>query len=211
VLGYVPPIPLFLSLAPIIGLIGAAPAIIGLFAPQQSGGGGRTLVEYSDAPPTKVHAAALDVVPSHGFDGLWFVMQLTPTYDDTNSVGNIYFANYVRWVGKARELFFNVCVPDFDLKTTRFYVLTRSFTHNFKRETREFEPITVRIRVSSLNRKFVTLEHEIYGSVQGLLGAGAQTLMFVDTTNYRPLDIPGEMLRGFAPYLPKDSHARPIA
>jgi acyl-CoA thioesterase FadM len=210
VLGYTPPIPLFMSLAPLIGLIGALPAVIGLIAPRRSGSGGRTLVEDSEAPPATVHAAALDVVSSHGFDGQWFVMQLTPTYDDTNSVGNIYFANYIRWVGKARELFFNVCAPDFDLKKTRYYVLTRSFTHNFRRETREFEPITVRIRVSSLNRKFVTLDHEIYGSVQGLLGSGAQTLMFVDTTNYRPLDIPGEMLRAFAPYLPKESRLRPI-
>jgi acyl-CoA thioesterase FadM len=197
-------------LAPIIGLIGALPAIIRLFTPRQSGGGGRALVEESDAPPATHHTTTPDVVSSHGFDGQWFVMQLTPTYDDTNSVGNIYFANYVRWVGKARELFFNVCAPDFDLKTTRYYVLTRSFTHNFRRETREFEPIRVRIRVSSLNRKFVTLDHEIYGSVRGLLGSGAQTLMFVDTTNYRPLDIPGEMLRAFAPYLPKESRLRPI-
>jgi YbgC/YbaW family acyl-CoA thioester hydrolase len=148
---------------------------------------------------------------SYGFDGQWFTMQLVPTYDDTNSVGNIYFANYVRWVGKARELFFNVCLPNFDLKTTHFYILTRSFTHNFRRETREFEPITVRIRVSSLNRKFVTLDHEIYGSVNGLLGSGEQTLMFVDTSDYRPRDVPAELIRGFAPYLPKDYRAPTIA
>jgi hypothetical protein len=29
--------------------------------------------------------------------------------------------------------------------------------------------------------------------------------MFVDIHDYHPLDIPGEMLRGFAPYLPKQS------
>jgi acyl-CoA thioesterase FadM len=205
VLGYLPPTPLFLSLSPLVGLIGAAPAIIDFIAPQPNGDR-RAVVEFSDAPPVRVATAALDVVSSHGFDGQWFVMQLMPTYDDTNSVGNIYFANYVRWVGKARELFFNVCIPDFDIKTTRFYILTRSFKHNFRREAREFEPITVRIRVASLNRKFVTLDHEIHGgAAQGLLGSGAQTLMFVDIHDYHPLDIPGEMLRGFAPYLPKQS------
>jgi acyl-CoA thioesterase FadM len=179
--------------------------MIDFFAPQP-GGDRRAVVEFSDAPPVRIATTALDVVSSHGFDGQWFVMQLMPTYDDTNSVGNVYFANYVRWVGKARELFFNVCIPDFDIKTTRFYILTRSFKHNFRREAREFEPITVRIRVASLNRKFVTLDHEIHGgAAQGLLGSGAQTLMFVDIHDYHPLDIPGEMLRGFAPYLPKQS------
>jgi acyl-CoA thioesterase FadM len=207
VLGYLPPNPLLLALSPLIGLIGAAPAIVGLIVPRSRGG--RAIAEYSDAPPASAPAAALEVVSSHGFDGQWFVMQLTPTYDDTNSVGNIYFANYVRWVGKARELFFNACVPDFDIKTTRFYILTRSFKHSFRREAREFEPITVRIRVASLNRKFVTLDHEIHGgAAQGLLGSGAQTLMFVDIHDYHPLDIPGEMLRGFGPYLPKQSRMR---
>ncbi len=29
--------------------------------------------------------------------------------------------------------------------------------------------------------------------------------MFVDTKSQRPLDIPGEIVRGFLPYWPKDS------
>ncbi|WP_204324907.1 hypothetical protein, partial [Morganella morganii] len=68
----------------------------------------------------------------------------------------VYFANYVRWVGKAREMFFNICMPKFDLKTTDFYVLTKSFTHDFRREAVEFEPITVKIKIANHNRKFVT-------------------------------------------------------
>jgi acyl-CoA thioesterase FadM len=204
VLGYLPPTPLFLTLSPLVGLIGAAPAIVGFFAPQPNGDG-RAVVEFADAPPVGIATTALDVVSSHGFDGQWFVMHLTPTYDDTNSVGNIYFANYVRWVGKARELFFNICMPSFDLKTTQYYVLTRSFTHDFRVEAKEFEAITVRIRISGHNRKFVTLQHEIYGGAHEMLGRGEQTLMFVDTKSNRPLDIPGEIIRGFLPYWPRDS------
>ena len=133
VLGYLPPTPLFLTLSPLVGLIGAAPAIIGFFTPQP-GGDGRAIVEIFRCAARRRIATPgpWTSCPSHGFDGQWFVMQLMPTYDDTNSVGNIYFANYIRWVGKARELFFNTCMPDFDIKTTRFYILTRSFTHNFR-------------------------------------------------------------------------------
>jgi acyl-CoA thioesterase FadM len=204
VLGYLPPTPLFLALSPLVGLIGAAPAIIGFFAPQPHGDG-QAVVEIADAPPARIITTALDVVASQGFDGQWFVMHLMPTYDDTNSVGNIYFANYVRWVGKARELFFNICMPLFDLKTTQYYVLTRSFTHDFRMEAKEFEAINVRIRISGHNRKFVTLQHEIYGGGHEMLGRGEQTLMFVDTKSMRPLDIPGEIIRGFLPYWPKES------
>ena len=36
----------------------------------------------------------------------FFVHEMTPTYQDTNSVGNVYFAMYTLWVGKTRELSF---------------------------------------------------------------------------------------------------------
>jgi acyl-CoA thioesterase FadM len=207
VLGYVQPIPLFLTFASLIALIGALPSIIGLFRPQQSPGTAvQTVVDdAAGAPSVLIPLLPPEAVASQGFDGQWFVMQLMPTYDDTNSVGNIYFANYVRWVGKARELFFNVCMPLFDLKTTQYYVLTRSFTHDFRMEAKEFEAITVRIRISGHNRKFVTLDHEVFSSARGMLGRGQQTLMFVNTENNRPLDIPGDIIRGFLPYWPKDS------
>lgn len=140
--------------------------------------------------------------PSMGwFDGHWFQYDVIPTYDDTNSVGNIYFANYVRWVGKTRELFFARCVPNFDLKTTSFFILTAEFAHKFLRETREFEAILVRIRVGKNNRKFVTLEHEIRGKDGLLLGRGSQLLMFIDSSSHQMIDVPADMLRGFLPYL----------
>ncbi len=135
------------------------------------------------------------------FEGNWFLYDVIPTYDDTNSVGNVYFANYVRWVGKTRELFFARCVPEFDLKTTGFFILTRDFYHKFVRETREFEAVLVRIRVGKHNRKFVTLEHEVRGADGDLLGKGTQQLMFVDVASHALIDVPVDMLRGFLPYV----------
>ncbi|MGN8022318.1 acyl-CoA thioesterase [Phyllobacterium sp. 22229] len=212
VLGYIQPVPGFLFLSPFIGLIGALPVIVELVGPRSKA----IPVEIVDQPIRMMSAAPLtnasggeEITQSHGFDGEWFVMHLTPTYDDTNSVGNVYFANYVRWVGKARELFFNVCMPDFDLATTRFYILTRSFTHDYRRESKEFEQISVRIKIARHNRKFVTLQHEIHSAAQGLLGHGEQSLMFVDRDQYNPLDIPGEVIKGFLAYWPKDSRLSP--
>ncbi|MBB2964616.1 thioesterase family protein [Methylobacterium sp. R2-1] len=204
--GYIEPNWAYLAIAPLIGLIGALPMMADLLG---LGGKPATPVPApADEPTAKtvvVSVARDEAVASHGFDGQWFVLNLTPTYDDTNSVGNVYFANYVRWVGKARELFFNTCMPDFDLKSTEFYVLTKSFQHDFRREAAEFEPITVRIRIASHNRKFVTLAHEIHSGLNGLLGRGEQSLMFVDTVQYRPLDIPRTIIEGFLPYWPKSS------
>ncbi|MEF2550348.1 thioesterase family protein [Aurantimonas sp. A2-1-M11] len=211
-IGHVAPIPAFVAGAPLIALIGAFPMIGHLLfgAPPAAATGlvpamavpARVeLVPRDETLPTPANTASL----SHGFDGQTFVMKLMPTYDDTNSVGNVYFANYVRWVGKARELFFNICMPNFDLKSTSYYVLTKSFNHDFRREASEFDPVTVRIRIARHNRKFVTLSHEIHSESQGLLGRGEQSLMFVDTEHHRPLDIPRDIVSGFLPYWPKES------
>jgi acyl-CoA thioesterase FadM len=135
------------------------------------------------------------------FEGKWFVYSFIATYQDTNSVGNVYFGMYGMFVGKTRELFFNVAMPDFDLKTTKFYILTRSFEHKFVRESREFDVITVKIRVADFNRKFCTLEHQVFGSENQLLGKGKQSLLFVSAKDYSLLDIPPEVYTAFMKYV----------
>jgi len=135
------------------------------------------------------------------FEGKWFVYSFIATYQDTNSVGNVYFGMYGLFVGKTRELFFNSVMPDFDLKTTKFFILTRSFEHKFVREAREFDTITVKIRVADFNRKFCTLEHQIFGSENELLGKGKQSLLFVSSKDYSLLDIPPEVYTAFMPHI----------
>ena len=202
--GYLSDTPALVGVAPLVGLIGAFTAIRDVFAPRsplldlvsatnKSSEPGSTIAIVSD------QNSPVRVGQSHGFEDQWFVMHLTPTYDDTNSVGNVYFANYFRWVGKARELMFNACMPQFDLKTTTFLVLTKSFEHDFRREVREFDPATVRLKIGSFNRKFATIHHEIY-CASGLVGKGRQTIMFVDTKSFKPLDIPPIVMQSFLPY-----------
>ncbi|OHE75034.1 MAG: hypothetical protein A3F67_01515 [Verrucomicrobia bacterium RIFCSPHIGHO2_12_FULL_41_10] len=131
------------------------------------------------------------------FEEKWFVHTFIATYADTNSVGNVYFGMYAMWVGKTRELFFNQVMPKFNLRETPYYILTRSFEHKFVRETREFETVSVRIRVAGYNRKFVTLEHEIIDSNGNLLGKGSQGLLFVSSSDYKMLDIPQDVVTAF--------------
>lgn len=157
-----------------------------------AGGGtvqARPLDENSDIEHAKGHR-----------DGKWYCHTFMATYSDTNSVGNVYFGNYIIWVGKVREMFFASCMPDFDLKNTPFFILTRQIEHKFNLESREFEIVTVRIRVGGFNRKFVTLEHEILNQGHEVLGKGKQILMFVNSKDYRLVDLPGEVRTAFLPY-----------
>ena len=167
---------------------------------------GRSAPRAAAEAPATLAATAKSIVeavqhPLGGhFEGKWFVHSFVATYADTNSVGNVYFGMYAMWVGKTRELFFNRVMPRFNLKDTPFYILTRSFEHKFVRETREFETVSVRIRIGSYNRKFVTLEHEIYDSQEHLLGKGQQSLLFVSSGDYKMIDVPPEVHTAFLPY-----------
>lgn len=135
------------------------------------------------------------------FEGKWYIHSFMTTYSDTNSVGNVYFANYITYVGKVREMFFRSCMPDFDLKKTGFYILTRQIEHKFNIEAKEFDILTVRIRVHSFNRKFATLEHEIMNQARQILGRGKQILMFVSAKDYRLVDMPQEVQMAFLPHI----------
>lgn len=141
-----------------------------------------------------------DNIASEYVQDKWYVHAFRATYGDTNSVGNVYFGMYAMWVGKTRELFFNYCLPDFDLKKTAFLILTRSFEHKFALEAREFDIIKVKIRVKSFNRKFATLEHRIVDQKERLLGKGTQSLLFVAADTYEQMDIPAEVLAAFTPF-----------
>ncbi len=135
------------------------------------------------------------------FEGKWFTHTFQATYQDTNSVGNIYFGQYVMWVGKVREMFFRACMPEFDLNDTPFYILTRSIEHKFNMEAKEFDIITVRIRIHSFNRKFATLEHEVLNRAKQVLGKGRQVLMVVNSQDYSLRDLPQELRTAFLPHV----------
>lgn len=167
-------------------------------APEKSATAGAVMSPPNQTAPVPiVDAETVQRSVGGHFEGKWFVHSFVATYADTNSVGNVYFGMYAMWVGKTRELFFNRVMPKFNLKNTPFYILTRSFEHKFVRETREFETVSVKIRIAGYNRKFVTLEHEIYDSSEQLLGRGKQTLLFVSSTDYKMLDIPPDVYSAF--------------
>jgi len=162
----------------------------------------------AESPAPATTPVATTVVAGDGpsighFEGKRFVHTFIATYSDTNSVGNVYFGMYGMWVGKTRELFFNQVLPNFDLKTTDYYILTRSFEHKYMMESREFDTIRIELTVGDSNRKFSTLEHRVLNGDKKVLGKGKQTLMFVSSNDYSLVDIPMEVQLAFVPYAPE--------
>lgn len=131
----------------------------------------------------------------------WFCHSFIPTYQDTNSVGNVYFAMYALWVGKTRELFFLKALPNFDPKTSEYLILTKNFEHKFLREINEFTNVVIKLRIGDYNRKFVTLNHQIEDEEGNVIGKGKQQLMFVDSKEYGLLNLPAEVTQAFLPFV----------
>ena len=143
--GYIGDVPGLMAVSPFIGLIGAFSAVKACFWSAETPAAVPEPASFLVEPIDRKHEFP-ETIQDYGFDGQWFFLNIIPTYDDTNSIGKVYFASYFRWVGKAREMFFNSCMPDFDLSRTQFYVLTKSFAHEFCQEIQEFQPISVRAR-----------------------------------------------------------------
>ncbi len=203
-IGYEFNLPALLWLSAIGAILPVIPHVLGSAGEQPVAAGAPVTLSSEGPMPVSSAPSGREVGAGFSPDG-WFVMPMTTTYDDTNSVGNVYFANYMRFVGKCRELFFLECMPDFDLKTSSFHILTKDFDHKFRREIREFQPILVMIRIKSYNRRFVTLEHEIRMDSGALIGRGEQDLMFVTPTDQELLDIPSSVMRAFLPHFQRAS------
>jgi acyl-CoA thioesterase FadM len=108
---------------------------------------------------------------------------------------------YLMWVGKTRELFFNHVIPGFDPKTSDYLILTRSIDHKFQKEIKEFDEVTIELKIIDYNRKFATLEHRILTASGELVGKGKQVLMFVDSKSYGLIDLPQDLQMGFLPFV----------
>ncbi|MCE2928644.1 MAG: acyl-CoA thioesterase, partial [Candidatus Caenarcaniphilales bacterium] len=159
-----------------------------------------TIVISTDFAQVPAGAKSVGIKGCYYKDG-WFIHHFIPTYQDTNSVGNVYFAMYLMWVGKTRELFFNHVIPGFDPKTSDYLILTRSIDHKFQKEIKEFDEVTIELKIIDYNRKFATLEHRILTASGELVGKGKQVLMFVDSKSYGLIDLPQDLQMGFLPFV----------
>jgi enediyne biosynthesis thioesterase len=105
-------------------------------------------------------------------------------FEETNVVGNVYFANYFVWQGKCREAFLREYAPRVleDFKAG-FGMITKESSCVFHQEAFAFQKILVRMRLEKLTRTMVAmlfdyLREEDDGRAT-LLAQGRQVAMWV--------------------------------
>jgi len=136
------------------------------------------------------------------FDGRpAFEVEHTVTYADTNAVGNVYFATYFAWQGKARELFLAGHAPGVvdDLRT-RHVLVTVEADCSFLAELWPFDRIVIRTYADDPVQNRLTLHFDYWrtgGAAAELVARGQQTVAWFERVpdgRPRAIPVPGELV-----------------
>ncbi|GAB4199950.1 MAG: acyl-CoA thioesterase [Roseiflexaceae bacterium] len=97
-----------------------------------------------------------------------FEYQHTVGFEETNLVGNVYYANHVRWQGRCRELFLQRHAPEVlaDLARNLSLVTVRVSCEYFA-ELFAFDEVLIRMRLGGLAQNRVTMVFEYWRRASG--------------------------------------------
>lgn len=116
------------------------------------------------------------------------------SFEDTNLVGNVYYANHIRWQGRCREMFLLDHVPSI---VTQFQeglalVTTRCSCEYFS-ELYAFDRLIVRMRLEELTQSRISLVFEYWRkklSGEELIARGEQQVACMRRKGEQMISIP---------------------
>lgn len=124
-------------------------------------------------------------------------------FEETNLIGNVYYANHVRWQGRCREMFLRDRAPEVieALKYGLVLVTTR-VSCEFMAELFAFDEITVRMRLGELAQNRITMNFE-YWRGEELVARGEQQVACMQREGKQVVPVPvptqlREALRDYA-------------
>lgn len=84
-------------------------------------------------------------------------------FEETNLVGNVYYANHVRWQGRCRELFLRDHAPAvLDELADGLALVTTRVSCEYLAELRAFDEVAVRMRLGGTAQNRVTMRFEYW-------------------------------------------------
>ncbi|HAC65778.1 MAG TPA: 4-hydroxybenzoyl-CoA thioesterase [Cyanothece sp. UBA12306] len=85
------------------------------------------------------------------------------SFEETNLVGNVYYANYVRWQGRCREMFLKDNAPDIIEELSQGLALvTVSVSCNYISELFAFDQVTIKMILSEVKQNRITMLFEYW-------------------------------------------------
>jgi enediyne biosynthesis thioesterase len=100
------------------------------------------------------------------------------SFEETNLVGNVYYANHVRWQGRCREMFLYDHAPDvLDALRGNLALVTTRVSCDYLAELVAFDRVVMRMRLGALTQNRVTMSFEYWRQKQNgeeLIARGEQ-------------------------------------
>ena len=126
------------------------------------------------------------------------------TFEETNLVGNVYFARYVSWQGRCRELFLRDHAPTvLDELARDLRLMTTRVSCEYFAELRALDTVTVRMLLESVTPSRVAMRFE-YLRGDELVARGAQEVACLREVDGRhvPAAVPDALRAALQPYEP---------
>jgi enediyne biosynthesis thioesterase len=99
-------------------------------------------------------------------------------FEETNLVGNVYYANHIRWQGRCRELFLRDHAADvLDALKQDLALVTTHVSCTYLAELSAFDEVIIRMRLAALAQNHVTMQFEYWRQSshgEELIGRGEQ-------------------------------------
>lgn len=125
------------------------------------------------------------------------------TFDETNLVGNVYFAHYVHWQGHCREMFLSDCAPSVitALQEGSLAMVTVSCSVDYYAECFALDTIVIRMALQAMSGNRITMGFEFDRAGQ-LVATGRQTVACMAATpdGMVPTEVPVDLARALEAY-----------
>jgi enediyne core biosynthesis thioesterase len=126
--------------------------------------------------------------------------RLIPSFEETNLVGNVYFANYVLWQGKCREMFLYEYCPDvIEEISNGLLLITLDLSMQYISQLYAFDKVVMHmsLEASSTSRMLMGFEYfkeEVDGKLT-LVSKGTQATLAMKEIDGRvgPVSFPESM------------------
>lgn len=136
----------------------------------------------------------------------YFLYEHTVSFEETNVVGNVYFANHVRWQGKCREMFLLEHCPEVleDINGT-LRLVTLKVSCDYYEELHAFDELKIRMRLVENVAHRIVLGFEYFKVQDGderLAAAGRQEIgcMRLNEGLMKPCSIPAYLSEALKPF-----------
>ena len=123
-------------------------------------------------------------------------------FEETNLIGNVYYANHVRWQGRCREMFLRDRAPEV-IEALKFglVLVTTRVSCEFMAELVAFDEIILRMRLGELAQNRITMNFE-YWRGEELVARGEQQVACMQREGKQvvPVPVPAQLREALREY-----------